>query len=156
MTGLLVYQHGNDGVVFTAARVLFTDDVSAPCFNFLGPSMSPICLSHLEYYHQRYTNASMTNCNGSDDDESAPHANIRNASNNDNNDNANPPNQKAKHYSIFELSRRGIITIEGSAQSKYQEAANYFIQNHQNMLDRALERWIKPNLPDCDNYEQHN
>lgn len=27
-----------------------------------------------------------------------------------------PPNQKAKHYSIFEPSQRGIITIKGLAR----------------------------------------
>uniref|UniRef100_A0A0E0L202 Uncharacterized protein n=1 Tax=Oryza punctata TaxID=4537 RepID=A0A0E0L202_ORYPU len=47
MIGLLVDHHGNDGVAFVAARVLFTGDASgsitsdavlvASCFNFLGP-----------------------------------------------------------------------------------------------------------------------
>ncbi len=84
-----------------AARVLFTDGMSgsipseivsvAPCFNFLGPSTSPVGSSHLPYYHQHRTNTFIAS--GSGDDDSAPHANIGNAtnggSNDDNNNNGN-------------------------------------------------------------------
>ncbi len=84
-----------------AARVLFTDGMSgsipseivsvAPCFNFLGPSTSLVGSSHLPYYHQHRTNTFIES--GSGDDDSAPHANIGNAtnggSNDDNNNNGN-------------------------------------------------------------------
>ncbi|CAL4909406.1 unnamed protein product [Urochloa decumbens] len=69
------------------------------------------------------------------------------------------------HYSLAELSKRGISTITGELQCKrcdflklvsldararFEDLCGYVSSNVQGMDDRAPKRWREPVLPDCD------
>ncbi|CAL4901959.1 unnamed protein product [Urochloa decumbens] len=69
------------------------------------------------------------------------------------------------HYSLAELTNRGISTITGDLQCKrcdflklvsldararFEDLCGYVSSNVQGMDDRAPKRWREPVLPDCD------
>uniref|UniRef100_A0A0D3HST6 DUF7086 domain-containing protein n=1 Tax=Oryza barthii TaxID=65489 RepID=A0A0D3HST6_9ORYZ len=144
------------GVLFTgcASGLIPNDAVSVfPCFNFLGPSMSSLSLSHL--YQQfsstrRQSNASMarsSRTHGGDDDIAPSNIaapNVTNGGGNNNNDgNAlpDPPypwatNEPAKHHSLAELAHRDITTIQGDARCR--------------RCDARKARWMNPVVPNYD------
>uniref|UniRef100_A0A0E0L203 DUF7086 domain-containing protein n=1 Tax=Oryza punctata TaxID=4537 RepID=A0A0E0L203_ORYPU len=135
-------------------------------FNVTSRSVAP------HHHHQRHNNTSTTTSSGRGScDNATPPTNISNAANNGGNDKNNSPITLSNPLYPWATNRAGQTLLHRRALSlcsarckcqviiykfmaKFQEVANYFIQNHQNMHDHSSKNWMKPNLPDHDNCGQ--